>query len=162
LIGYENRMLRKEDFNDDRKDAGEIGAGHTVTALYEIVPASAERDVEVPSVDPLRYQRTPAPAEGSRSGELLTLKLRYKEPEGDTSRLLEFPAVDSGARRGSPDFEFAAAVAGFGMLLRGSEQVGDFTFTDVHDLAARARGRGADREYRDELVRLVDRAAALD
>ena len=155
-------MLRKEDFNDDRKDAGEIGAGHTVTALYEIVPASAERDVDVPPVDALRYQRGPAPTQGARSGELLTLKLRYKEPDGETSRLLEFPAVDSGARRGSPDFEFAAAVAGFGMLLRDSAFAGSFTFSDVRDLARGAVGRGADREYRDELVRLVDRAASLE
>jgi len=162
LIGYENRMLRKEDFNDDRKDAGEIGAGHTVTALYEIVPASARRDVDLPSVDPLRYQQGPALTESARRGELFTLKLRYKEPEGERSRLLEFPAVDAGARRGSPDFEFAAAVAGFGMLLRGSEQAGDFTYRDVRELAAGAIGRSEGREYRREFAELVSRAASLD
>jgi len=162
LIGYENRMLRKEDFNDDRKDAGEIGAGHTVTALYEIVPASARRDVELPSVDPLRYQQGPALTESARRGELFTLKLRYKEPEGERSRLVEFPAHDSGARRGSLDFEFAGAVAGFGMLLRGSAHSLDLTYDDVRALAADAIGRGEGREYRREFVGLVDRAAALD
>ncbi len=162
LIGYENRVLRKEDFNDDTKDAGEIGAGHTVTALYEIVPGSARRDVELPAVDPLRYQQGPALTETPGADELLTLKLRYKEPDGERSRLLEFPARDSAARRGSQDFEFAAAVAGFGMLLRGSEHAGDFSYDDVRALAADALGRGEGREYRQEFVRLVDRAAALD
>jgi len=162
LIGYENRMLRKEDFNDDRKDAGEIGAGHTVTALYEIVPASARRDVELPSVDPLRYQQGPALTESARRGELFTLKLRYKEPEGERSRLLKFPAHDAGARRGSQDFEFAAAVAGFGMLLRSSEHAGDFTYRDVRELASGSIGRGEGRDYRREFVELVSRAERID
>jgi len=89
LIGYENRLLRQEDFNDDTKDAGEIGAGHTVTALYEIVPAG--RGLQIPGVDPLKYQTPMRTTEVAQSGELLTLKLRYKQPDGQTSRLLEFP-----------------------------------------------------------------------
>ena len=101
LIGYENRMLRNEDFNDDKKDAGEIGAGHSVTALYEIVPAGGE--VEAPAVDPLKYQRH-RPSSATRaasSDELMTVKLRYKAPDGDTSRLLsgrdaEPPAAHDG------------------------------------------------------------------
>src|SRR5512142_2418832 len=94
LIGYEKRLLNKEDFNDDRKDAGEIGAGHTVTALYEIVPAG--KSAELPGVDPLKYQRPAQPAVTSDSGdELMTVKLRYKLPEGETSQLMELPVVDS-------------------------------------------------------------------
>jgi Ca-activated chloride channel family protein len=121
LIGYENRMLRKEEFNDDRKDAGEIGAGHTVTALYEIVPP--DRLESTPSVDPLKYQQPTVPSRAAASGELLTVKLRYKEPEGETSRLLAFPVVDDGLtiELASSDFKFAAAVAMFGMILRESE-----------------------------------------
>src|SRR5205814_6202602 len=98
LIGYENRLLAKEDFNDDTKDAGEIGAGHTVTALYEVVPAGGDAPQVRPKVDELKYQKpaasTPPPA---TSPELLTVKLRYKEPDGATSKLLEFPVTDAGA-----------------------------------------------------------------
>src|ERR671933_247348 len=95
LIGYENRLLRDEDFNDDTKDAGEIGAGHTVTALYELVPAGQK--VETPGVDPLKYQPpAPAPDPEKASPDLLTVKLRSKQPDGDTSRLIEQPVQDSG------------------------------------------------------------------
>ncbi|MFZ5833570.1 MAG: vWA domain-containing protein [Planctomycetota bacterium] len=162
LVGYENRMLAAEDFNDDKKDAGEIGAGHTVTALYEIVPAG--KTVDVPSVDPLRYQ-TPARANDDDdvlSNEMLTLKLRYKAPDGDTSRLLEFPLVDEGAEfgRASRDFQFAAAVASFGMLLRGSEHKGSATYGAVLEIADSAKG--ADKHgYRAELLEMVRRAKSL-
>src|SRR6185295_8464684 len=113
LIGYEKRLLRTKDFNDDAKDAGEIGAGHAVTALYEIVPPGADFR---PVVDDLKYQRPASRPEryvSKDSKELLTLKLRYKRPDGDTSKLLEFPATDSGGSYGgaSADFRFAAAVA---------------------------------------------------
>src|SRR5262249_53228827 len=94
LIGYENRLLKAEDFNDDKKDAGDIGAGHTVTALYEVVPAG--KKINLPGVDPLKYQQGSAPTEAARGPDLLTLKLRYKAPDGDTSKLLEFPVVDGG------------------------------------------------------------------
>ena len=160
LIGYENRMLAKEDFNDDKKDAGEIGAGHTVTALYEIVPAGAER--ALPAVDPLKYQTSTTLSERASSGELFTLKLRYKEPEGSTSTLLSFPVVDDGLRAGqaSEDFQFASAVALFGMILRDSEHKGDATLQDVQRLCL--DGIGADsRGHRSGFHDLVQRAIPL-
>jgi Ca-activated chloride channel family protein len=125
LIGYENRALRAEDFADDRKDAGELGAGHAVTALYEIIPVGVESPVEVRGVDELRYRRpadgaAPADARARPSGELGWVKLRYKTPTGSTSLLLEQPIVASGERP-SGDFVFATAVAEFGLLLRESE-----------------------------------------
>ncbi|TDI45507.1 MAG: DUF3520 domain-containing protein, partial [Acidobacteria bacterium] len=139
LIGYENRALRDEDFNDDTKDAGEIGAGHTVTALYEIVPHGV--GYPTPFVDPLKYRQPwtgpPALTEAAASGELLTVKIRWKDPDGTRSRLQELAVVDSGRRlsAASDDFRFAAAVAAFGMLLRDSEFAGDMTFDDVRALA---------------------------
>ena len=153
LIGYENRLLADEDFNDDIKDAGELGAGHTVTALYEVVPAG----VQVPrqDVDALRYQsqvvNTPA---GLFDDELMFVKVRYKDPDGATSKLLSQPVI---YRQSPPsaDFRFAAAVAGFGMLLRDSEHAGDFTLEDVVRLAE--QGKGTDlRGYRGEFIRLVE------
>jgi Ca-activated chloride channel family protein len=137
LIGYENRVLRAEDFNDDEKDAGEIGAGHTVTALYEIVPAGVPTDT--PSVDPLKYQRPQAATETESTGELLTVKLRYKEPDGETSKLLERPVRDEGKSHASAtqEFKFAAAVASFGMILRDSPHKGNATFDSVLELASR-------------------------
>lgn len=167
LIGYENRLLAKEDFNDDKKDAGEIGAGHTVTALYEVVPAGKAAP-GVPSVDPLKYQTTGSKEPGTRnqepgtSAELLTLKLRYKQPDGDTSKLLEFPLTDRGEtwEKSSRDFRFAAAVAGFGMLLRESPHKGTATWESVRELAM--EGRGEDRSgYRGEFLTLLDKAKAL-
>jgi Ca-activated chloride channel family protein len=161
LIGYENRLLAKEDFNNDKKDAGEIGAGHTVTALYEVVPAGMTPD-ETPGVDPLKYQKPARPARVSGSAELLTLKLRYKQPEGDTSRLLTTVVKDSDRsyQRASPDFKFAAAVAEFGMLLRHSPYAGDATFGDVWKNAK--AGQGNDPEgYRAEFLTLVETAERL-
>jgi Ca-activated chloride channel family protein len=158
LIGYENRALRNEDFNDDNKDAGEIGEGHTVTALYEIVPAGTE--VGTAEVDPLRYQqagdRTPAAA----SRELATVKLRYKALDGDASRLIVKVLPNANAPM-SANLGFASAVAEFGMLLRDSEHKGKASYRAV---AARARSfRGADPDgYRAEFIKLTDRAAALN
>lgn len=158
LVGYENRLLANRDFNDDRKDAGEIGAGHTVTALYEIVPAGV--DVDVPGVDPLKYQTMPSPAPGNGSDELLTVKLRYKQPTGDVSQLISLPVRDrSGAL--TANLGFASAVAEFGMLLRKSEHVGRSSWTDARNLARQHRGSDPDG-YRAEFVRLVELAAALD
>ena len=161
LIGYENRMLAAEDFNDDKKDAGEIGAGHTVTALYEVVPTGVE--VDVPNVDPLKYQ-TPSRRneDEATSDELLTLKLRYKEPDADTSKLLEFPLIDAGARFGqaSNDFQFAAAVGSFGMLLRGSEHKGAATYDAVLEIATSTKGPDV-HGYRAELLEMVRRAKTL-
>ncbi len=167
LIGYENRMLRTEDFNDDTKDAGEIGAGHTVTALYEIVPAGQK--VDVPAVDELKYQSTASKdsksnpsASGDVASELLTLKMRYKQPEGDTSRKLDWAITDEGQafRAASGDFQFAAAVAGFGLLLRDSQYKGNLTFAAVVELAQSGLGKD-EHGYRAEFLEIVRRAAAL-
>jgi len=158
LIGYENRVLRNEDFNNDRKDAGEIGAGHTVTALYEIVPIGVPLDV--PGVDPLKYQRpAPRPQDGIARDELMTVKLRYKAPDGDTSKLISVP-LKNRAGELSPNVGFAAAVAEFGMLLRKSEHRGSATFSDAVALAQKFRGADPDG-YRAEFVRLVELAEAL-
>jgi Ca-activated chloride channel family protein len=158
LIGYENRLLKKEDFNNDRKDAGEIGAGHTVTALYEVVPPG--EPVEGTDVDPLKYQTVPAPTSASRSGELMTVKLRYKAPEGDQSKLLTVAAPDRTAPL-TPNVGFAAAVAEFGLLLRGSEFKGDSSWSAVQALARQYRGDDPDG-YRAEFIRLAELAAALE
>jgi Ca-activated chloride channel family protein len=163
LVGYEKRLMRARDFNDDTKDAGEIGAGHTITALYEVVPAGTELR---PAVDNLKYQQPAAKPErysaDSASKELLTLKLRYKQPEGDTSKLLEVPVTDRGASYGqsSGDFKFAGAVAAFGQLLRDSEFKGSASFDAVIELAEESKGE--DKEgYRAEFINLVKRAKAL-
>ncbi len=170
LVGYENRVMANRDFHDDRKDAGEIGAGHTVTALYEIVPASAARNDENlgDSEHPLKYQRTPEakPAreltESAASGELLTVRLRYKEPDGVESRLIEFVAKDSEKRFGqaSADFRFASSVAAFGLVLRGSPHRGRATLAAVEEYAASALGRDPNG-HRAEFLDLVRKAKGL-
>jgi Ca-activated chloride channel family protein len=160
LIGYENRVMRHEDFNDDRKDAGDMGAGHAVTALFEVVPAGVA--ISLPGVDALRYQPVAAPDRNVRGGELLNLKIRYKEPEGNTSELLEFPVIDRNARfqSATDDFRFAAAVASFGMILRDSPHKAQFTFDEV--VAISETSRGADKNgYRNEFVSLLRKAQAL-
>ncbi len=158
LLGYTNRRLRAEDFRDDRVDAGEIGAGHHVTALYEIVPTGAAAG---PPVDPLRYQSAGPLPPAARSGELMTVKVRYKEPEGQESRELAAPVPDA-ERPGGPsrDFTFATAVAEFALLLRDSNTAGTSGFAGV---SRRARvSLGADPSGdRAELARLVDLAATL-
>ena len=168
LIGYEKRMLRKEDFNNDKIDAGEIGAGHTVTALYEVVPvgANANPAVSAPPVDPLKYQKDEPKKNTSQSeaatGEMLTVKLRYKKPDGDKSELIERPVTDSNAAfaAASPDFKFAAAVAEFGMILRDSEHKGNGTFGAVLEWAQ--EGKGSDTNgYRAGFIELVRKAQAL-
>jgi Ca-activated chloride channel homolog len=162
LIGYENRLLKDEDFNDDRKDAGEIGAGHTVTALYEVVPAG--RPVRNPGVDPLKYQQ-PAPHQQPATpngGELLTVKLRYKEPDGDQSRPLNVGVVDAGGsyQNASDNFKFAAAVAEFGMLLRDSPHKGAATYDQALGLARASTGPDLSG-HRAEFAGLVEKAKAL-
>jgi Ca-activated chloride channel homolog len=154
LIGYENRLLRKEDFNNDAKDAGDIGAGHSVTALYELVPPGSET-VAGSSVDPLKYQSTHVTA---ASPELLTLKLRYKEPTSETSKLLTYPVNDNGATlaSASDNARFAAAVAEFGMLLRNSEHKGDATYDEVRQLAQKSLGRDFEGYRRDFLTMIND------
>ncbi len=159
LIGYENRVLAHQAFNDDRKDAGEIGADHTVTALYELIPAGGS--VPGSGVDGLKYQKPAQPAAPDDfTGELLQLKLRYKEPSGDTSRLLELAVRDT-PQRMSPDFRFAAAVAEFGMLLRESPYKGTSSYAGLLELAQASLGDGRDREARGEFLELVRKARAL-
>jgi Ca-activated chloride channel family protein len=174
LIGYENRVLAAEDFNDDKKDAGEIGAGHTVTALYEIVPAG--KPVAAAKVDELKYGGGAKPqangesdtddesayGEGEASDELLTLKIRYKAPDGDKSKKLEFPIADNGQSfaKASEDFKFASSVASFGMLLRGSEFKGNATYAAVAEIAKAASDRDP-QGYRAEFVEMVGRAMEL-
>lgn len=167
LIGYENRLLRREDFNHESRDAGEIGAGHTVTALYEVVPIEADPAAAALRADDLRYGRLVAPAPGSAAArELLTVKVRYKRPGTllGWSRTLDFSLTDSGRTFGeaSADFRFAAAVAQFGMMLRHSPHRGAATFDDVAAWAAAASGAGDDPGgYRHEFIELVRKALTL-
>jgi Ca-activated chloride channel family protein len=202
LIGYENRLLAKEDFNNDKKDAGEIGAGHTVTALYELVPVNLKTPA-LTTVDPLKYQPKPAAKaataatpldaasertltlngantytsetritndrdaivatkETALAAELLTLKLRWKAPDADTSTLREVPLTDEGLtdEKSSKDFRWAASVAGFGMILRDSQYKGAASWDTIKELAE--EGRGEDTAgYRAEFIQLLEKAASL-
>lgn len=167
LIGYENRMLAKEDFNNDMKDAGEIGAGHTVTALYEIIPAGKPVP-SASSVDPLKYQKTEPVSESEAvqsngSGEILTVKLRYKEPDGEKSKLIEVPLVADGVPAfdsASSDFQFASAVAAFGMKLRNSPDSGDITWGQIQKIVRKNLGDDPG-SYRAEFLTLVENAKKL-
>jgi Ca-activated chloride channel family protein len=165
LIGYEKRMLRKEDFNNDKVDAGEIGAGHTVTALYEVVPVGATNPgVSVPPVDPLRYSSNErsTSTQATSSNEMLTVKLRYKKPDGDKSELVERAVTDTdGKFENAPvDLKFAAAVAEFGMILRDSEYRGNGTLAAVLEWAE--EGKGSDSNgYRAGFIDLVRKTQAL-
>ena len=162
LIGYENRVLASEDFNNDKKDAGEIGAGHSVTALYEIVPVGAALEAELPQVDDLKYQETAPTSEAANSGELFTLKLRYKFPGQDQSQLMEFVAQDAAQSfdQTDQDFQFATAVAGFGMLLRESKHCGNWNYDTVTEIAESSIG--IDKHgLRREFIQLVSTANSL-
>lgn len=165
LIGYEKRLLRKEDFNNDKVDAGEIGAGHAVTALYEIAPlgsgtkdASPETKPQPEDVDSLKYQKH----EVVKSDDLMTVKLRYKQPDGEQSAKLEFPAIDKGLTysKASEDFKFSAAVAQFGMILRNSPHKGTASLDGVLELAAEGKGKD-EKGYRGEFLEMVTKAKAL-
>jgi Ca-activated chloride channel family protein len=172
LIGYENRRLAAKDFNDDKKDAGEIGAGHTVTAIYEIVPtvAAASTPDGQPAVDRLKYQKVakeaarPAKktAKKNHGGEMLTLKIRYKQPDGHKSTKIEFVLKDDGTRfaNASDEMQFASAVASFGMLLRGSKYCGDANFDSVLEIAGAALGEDK-QGRRKEFLDIVRRAKGL-
>ena len=160
LIGYENRVLRNEDFSNDRVDAGDVGAGHTVTALYELTLVGAKKR----RLEPLRYGKDAVAKERTKfAGELGELRIRYKAPNAETSKRLSVPIMRTLLRpltETSPDFRFAAAVAGFGQLLRGGRYTGDYRYEDVTQLALPARGD--DRfGYRNEFIQLVDLAKAL-
>jgi Ca-activated chloride channel family protein len=160
LIGYENRLLNDEDFNDDTKDAGEMGSGHMVTALYEIVPSgSGERG---PSIDPLKYQSNRRIQEEDLSNELLTIKVRYKKPDGSTSMLLEKPVKNYAEEIEdvSDNLKFAAAVAEFGMILRESEFKGTSTLEGAAKLARASKGEDEDG-YRSEMIRLIETVKSM-
>lgn len=175
LIGYENRRLDPEDFADDAKDAGDVGAGHSVVAFHEVVPRGADTDVEIAGPDSLRYQRrVPAPGEGPgeaggagrapaagagaepASAEIGWLKIRWKAPDGGESRLMEVPIRDEGDGGGPPSraFRFGSAVVEFGLVLRGSEHRGDASLRRALERAREARGEDPEG-YRSEFVRLV-------
>jgi Ca-activated chloride channel family protein len=161
LIGYENRVLANEDFNNDLKDAGELGAGHTVTAIYEIIPAGS--DSKVNTSDPLKYQTTKVTDDKSLNKEIMTLKFRYKPINSNKSILIEKEVKDSNLAfdKTSNNFRFTAAVAAFGMILRDSEFKGTSTYDMIIELAKASKG--ADTEgYRDEFIRLVEIAKLLD
>jgi Ca-activated chloride channel family protein len=154
LIGYENRMLKSEDFNNDKKDAGELGSGHTVTALYEIIPTGVES--EFYKVDELKYQKTRIDPSAADSKELMTVKFRYKKPDGNESNLIVHPLVDNmvALENTSDNFRWAASVAAFGMLLRESEYVSGYSYDKVIELAEGARGK--DKEgYRIDFINLA-------
>ncbi|MCC3475080.1 MULTISPECIES: VWA domain-containing protein [unclassified Microcoleus] len=162
LVGYENRVLQNQDFNDDKKDAGELGAGHSVTAIYEIIPVGVASDVKLPEVDPLKYQPNPATASTSQTDELMQVKLRYKNPNETVSQLITQSVIDKPVKleNASANFRFAAAVAAFGMVLRDSEYKGAANFDQVLRLASQAKGE--DKEgYRAEFIRLVENCKTL-
>ncbi len=160
LIGYENRVMAAEDFNDDQKDAGELGSGHTVTALYEIIPVGV-KDTFIKNIDPLKYQKN-AKELVDGGNEMLTIKLRYKTPEGEVSKLITQTVMDNQISLTSTtdNFRFSAAVAEFGLLLRGSEYRQQSTFGQVISLAKSAKGSDKNG-YRDEFIKLVESAGSL-
>jgi len=159
LLGYENKLLRDQDFNDDKKDGGDLGSGHTVTALYEIVPAEKSSGS---GIDPLRYQHSGQPTVAPESEEWLTVKLRYKEPAGDVSKLLAQPLAGSSVRLAdtAPDLRFASAVAEWGLLMRKSEHRGTASYSKARQRAAEALGAD-ENGHRHEFLRLVESAEKL-
>lgn len=162
LIGYENRLLAKEDFNDDRKDAGEMGSGQTVTILYEIVPAGAAVSVR-PSVDDLKYQSPPSKNENP-SSDLLTVKIRYKDPQGTESRLMAVPFAPKTVPNfdaAAHDLRFAAAVAGFGQKLRGDEDVREWSWEEIARTVKQSIGSDPGG-HRTEFLGLVRKADAIE
>lgn len=162
LIGYENRMLQAEDFNNDKKDAGELGAGHSVTALYEIIPVGVKSDVKLPSVDPLRYQQNQVDSQAYQNNELMLVKLRYKAPKDSTSQLITQPLIDRNVSftNASNNLKFAAAVAEFGMILRDSEFKGGANLDQVLDLARQSKDVDL-AGYRAEFINLVEKTKSL-
>jgi Ca-activated chloride channel family protein len=160
LIGYENRVLKNEDFNNDKKDAGDLGSGHTVTALYEIIPVGVES--EFLKVDDLKYQKNTIDPKAEKSKELMTIKFRYKRPDGDVSKLIVHPLIDSNTilSKTSDNFRWSASVAAFGMLLRESEYIKNFSYDAVVQMAQNSKGD--DKEgYRMEFINMVKSFGAV-
>ncbi len=163
LIGYENRVLAKEDFNNDKKDAGELGAGHTVTALYEVIPAGVANS-HLDSVDGLKYQTATISDAARASGELMTVKFRYKQPTDSVSKLITMPVRNSDAKNfasASENLRFASSVIEFGMMLTGSKFKGTTNTKHVLEIARNAKGRD-DEGYRAEFIKLVEMYELLD
>ena len=166
LVGYENRLLNDEDFNDDKKDAGEMGAGHTVTALYEVIPAGSDKSLK--SIDALKYQsdrketKKQADVKANASAELMTVKLRYKQPDGNTSTKVEIPVKGKvlDLEDTSDNFRFSASIAEFGLIMRNSEYREDASMAQVISMAKGARGED-EEGYRSEFLKLVRLADAL-
>ncbi len=166
LVGYENRLLNDEDFNDDKKDAGEMGSGHTVTALYEIIPAGSDESLK--SIDPLKYQSDREKSKENKivktdlSAELMTVKLRYKQPDGNTSTKVEIPVKGKvlDLEETSDNFRFSAAIAEFGLILRNSQYKEDASMEHVIALAKASRGED-EEGYRSEFLKLVKLADTL-
>ena len=156
LIGYENRLLQDQDFNNDKKDAGDMGAGHSVTALYELVPAGGK--IDIPGIDPLKYQQPGALSAGARLDETMTVKVRYKQPEASESTLMSVAVATRLAM--TPELGFASAVTEFGMLLRDSEFKGSATYAQARELAAKFKGADA-HGHRAEFIRLIDAAEGM-
>jgi Ca-activated chloride channel family protein len=154
LVGYENRMLKSEDFNNDKKDAGDLGSGHTVTALYEVIPVGVVS--EFFNIDELKYQNTKVDPAASKSDELMTIKLRYKKPSEDDSKLIVHPLKDSNIAlaKTSENFRWSASVAAFGMMLRESEYVRNYSYEQVVQMAQTAKGND-DEGYRSEFINMV-------
>ena len=161
LIGYENRVMAAEDFNDDKKDAGELGSGHTVTALYEIIPVGVKNDF-IGNVDSLKYQSAKTTSTTAGGNEIMTIKLRYKKPDEEVSKLIVHPVTDNHLEMAgtSNNFRFSAAVAAFGMLLRNSEYKQNASFEQVISLAKNAKGDDVNG-YRSEFINLVKSAGSL-
>ncbi|BAO74836.1 vWA domain-containing protein [Winogradskyella sp. PG-2] len=159
FIGYENRVMNAEDFNNDKKDAGELGAGHTVTALYEVIPSNS--DEVISKHDALKYQKTMI-ANASDNDELLTIKFRYKKPKEDKSKLITHAIIDKGIALDltSNNFRFSCAVAGLGLLLRDSKYKGDASFTMIENLAKSAKGIDSNG-YRQEFIDMIETSALL-
>ncbi len=167
LVGYENRLLNDEDFNDDKKDAGEMGAGHTVTALYELIPAGSDESLK--SIDALKYQAYGEESKAVKKvkfdpkAELMTVKLRYKQPDGITSTKVEIPVKGRILEKDetSRNFRFSAAVAEFGLILRNSQYMEDASMEQVISLAKNAKGQD-EEGYRSEFIKMVKLADALN
>jgi Ca-activated chloride channel family protein len=156
LIGYENRLLQDQDFNNDTKDAGDMGAGHSVTALYELVPAGGK--IDIPGIDQLKYQQPGAMSTNARLDETMTVKVRFKQPEASESTLTSVTIPTRTAM--TPELVFASAVIEFGMLLRDSEFKGSSSFAAARQLASKFKGADA-HGHRAEFIRLIDAAESV-
>jgi len=162
LVGYESRLLAAQDFNDDKKDAGDMGSGHTVTALYEIIPAGSKSDY-LPSVDGLKYQRSKSTDGIKYTNELATVRMKYKHPQDIKSQEKVEVTLDAGSTafaKTSEAFQWSASVAGWSLLLKRSEFAEDFDYATLISFAEKARGKDI-KGYRAEAIRLMETSRNL-